>query len=63
MALTKIALDTNIAIEVLKSNELTIQVLRQFDLPSNNCVWRVIVWSEKFGQSILQSSTVRIFYR
>jgi len=32
MALNKIALDTNIAIEVLNSNELTIRILMQFDL-------------------------------
>ena len=32
MALSKIALDTNIAIEVLNSNESTIQVLKYFDL-------------------------------
>jgi tRNA(fMet)-specific endonuclease VapC len=32
MALSKIALDTNIAIEVLNGNEPTIQVLRDFDL-------------------------------
>lgn len=32
MALSKIALDTNIAIEVLNSNEFTIEILRQFDL-------------------------------
>lgn len=40
MALSKIALDTNIAIEVLNSNESTIQILRQFDsiyLPITVC--------------------------
>lgn len=40
MALRKIALDTNIAIEVLNSNQTTIRVLEQFDsiyLPITVC--------------------------
>jgi tRNA(fMet)-specific endonuclease VapC len=32
MELNKIALDTNVAIEVLNNNKLTIEVLKQFDL-------------------------------
>ena len=32
MALNKIALDTNIAIEILNNNQPTIEILRQFDV-------------------------------